>query len=464
MVVYTGKTGKTYTRVEPFLGKGGEGAVYAIAGMPDYVLKIYLQGKATETKHRKLLAMLNTKMPESAIQQITWPVDIVYENGKIAGYVMPKLTGTEELNVMYSDKYRCTLLERLTIARNLCVAVNTVHEAGQVCGDLNPKNIAVNPGTAKVKLVDTDSYHITDEKSKVYRCEVGLPEYLPGEIQVKMKDGYTLATAPLPTFSKSSDLFALAVHIFALLMNGCHPFSCAVNSDQYNIARLAGGQPSVAAPQPIENICSGYFPFFEKRHGITIPKYAPELSMLPQEIQELFIKAFVYGHKNPEMRPDAVMWYRALIRMQQNLTICRDDSYHMYPRMLTICPWCMIEKRMSEVSAVPAIQTIPPELLSPNYGFPIPPSTSAPYTPNSTAAGKKPAWLGVAGFIAGGITGFFAGIIIAALIYIVILVISVDGFMYGLNAPILIKVLTVMIIGTTLFGAMYGWAIGTGKR
>lgn len=160
MATYEGKSGQLYTTIEPCLGKGGEGAVYSIVRMPSFVLKVYAAGKATETRHRKLLAMLITKLPQYAMQQVTWPIDVVYQNGKFAGYVMPKLSGAEELNVMYSDKYRCTLSEKITIAKNLCAALNAIHEAGQVCGDLNPKNIGVDPRSAKVTLLDTDSYHI----------------------------------------------------------------------------------------------------------------------------------------------------------------------------------------------------------------------------------------------------------------------------------------------------------------
>ena len=99
MATYEGKSGQSYTIIEPFLGKGGEGAVYAISGQPNYVMKIYLSGQATETRHRKLLTMLGAKLSLSAMQQITWPTDVVYQNGKFAGYVMPKLSGAEEFNV-----------------------------------------------------------------------------------------------------------------------------------------------------------------------------------------------------------------------------------------------------------------------------------------------------------------------------------------------------------------------------
>lgn len=356
-ITYTGKQGKKYSIIEPAVGKGGEGSVYKISGMPDYVLKVFADSKRTESRHRKLLAMIATPLSPSAMQQITWPTDVVYQNGNFAGYVMPAIKNNEDLNIMYSDKYICTLSEKITIAKNLCAAINAVHEAGQVCGDLNPKNIGVDPQSAKVTLVDTDSYHITEKGgTRVYRCEVGMPEYLPKEIQVKMKNGLTLVNAPLPTFNKYTDLFALAVHIFALLMNGCHPFACAV-SNKVNIAHLSASQPSVAAPQPIDNICSDFFPFYEKRQGITTPKYAPDFDTLPKFMQDLFVLAFVDGQKNPSKRPDTVTWYNALTQYQQNLSTCSKDKSHMYSSHLRKCPWCEVESRLKAVVPV----TPPPQ-------------------------------------------------------------------------------------------------------
>lgn len=342
---YIGKNGKQYTATEPPIGRGGEGTVYGISGMPDYVLKVFKDGKRTETRHRKLLTMIATQLPPSAMQQITWPIDVVYQNAQFVGYVMPAIKNNEDLNVMYSDKYTCTLSEKITIAKNLCAAINAVHNAGQVCGDLNPKNIGVDPQSARVTLVDTDSYHISEVGSgRVYRCEVGLPEYLPREIQEKMKNGQTLVTAPLPTFTKYSDLFALAVHIFALLMNGCHPFACAVNH-KTNINHLAYSQPSVTVPQPIDNILTGYFPFHIVKQGFAIPRYAPEFQSLPANIQKLFVRAFVDGHKDPSKRPDAVEWYVALTDMQQNLSVCKTNKNHMYSSHLKKCVWCELEAK-----------------------------------------------------------------------------------------------------------------------
>lgn len=343
-MTYIGKTGETYNVENIPLAKGGEGAVYRINGKPNLALKLFAPEKRTETRHRKLLVMIATPLSQNAMNQVTWPVDVVYENGNFVGYVMPLLKRVEDLNVMYSDKYVCTLSEKITIAKNLCAAINAVHLAGQVCGDLNPENIGVDPNTAIITLVDTDSYHITESDGRrTYRCEVGLPQYLAKEIQDKLHNnkGYDLRTVPLPTFSKETDLFALAVHIFALLMNGAHPFASATDES------LSKSQPSIVNPQPVDNIRNCYFPYYEKRTGFTTPKYAPDFSILPKNIQDLFVRAFVKGGTNPKLRPDTEEWYSALEDYEKHIKICVKDHKHEYYNKLNKCPWCEIENRLN---------------------------------------------------------------------------------------------------------------------
>lgn len=345
MTTFKGKSGRTYTAVEPPLGKGGEGTVYEVEGMPGYVLKIYAPEKRNEERLHKLTAMLASPLPDDAISQVTWPVDIVSLNKAFMGYVMPKAAGGEELEVIYSDKYnkKFTYYQKISIAKNLCAALNSVHSAGQVCGDLNPNNIVVDPKTGLVTLIDTDSYHITDPAGgKIYRCTVGMPDYLPPELQKKMKGGMTLVNAPLPTFTKETDLFGLATHIFRLLMNGALPFSCAVDST------TAMSQGSVTAPQPIDNIANNFFPYFDKRPGIVIPPYAPPFNILPADLQRLFLRAFKDGHGNPKARPTPIEWFNALCALEKHLKQCGNEKNHYYPDNLCHCPWCEIDLRFAK--------------------------------------------------------------------------------------------------------------------
>ena len=345
-MVFQGINGTCYAAIEPAIGQGGEGSVYRIKKNPGYVLKIFKKDKRTEERRRKLLAMKNSSVSGSVLKQVAWPVDVVYENGLFVGYVMPEVKNNEDLNVIYSSKYNGNLLGKIRVAMNLCAAIDSVHNAGQVCGDLNPKNIGVNPNTGIVTLVDADSYHITDNANRVYRCTVGMPEFLAPEIQKKMTNGQNLASAPLPTFTKQTDLFALAVHIFSLLMNGCHPFACAVNN-KVNIGQINVSRPSVAAPQPIENIKNGFFPFYIRKNGITAPVYAPDYNYLPSELRDLFKKAFVDGYSNPINRPGAIEWYDALSSMQSRLKTCSKNRKHMYPDGTKKCPWCELEANLA---------------------------------------------------------------------------------------------------------------------
>lgn len=353
--VYTGTKNSNYTIIEPPIGKGGEGSIYRIKDKSNLVLKVFNPAKRDETRHRKLLAMIKSPLSPHAMKQVTWPVDVVYENGAFIGYVMPLLKQAEKLNVMYSDKYICTLSERIIIAKNLCAAIDAVHQAGQVCGDLNPENINVDPKTGNVTLVDTDSYHITDPKNTdtKYRCEVGRPEYLAKELQDKLQNnkGADLRTLPLPTFTRETDLFALAVHIFALLMNGCHPFACAKSDGSTNISRLSSNIPSVTWPQPVENIRNCFFPFYEKRTGYITPPYAPDFSALPKSIQDMFVQAFVDGGKNPKLRPSTKKWYDTLEEFEKHIKTCPKNAKHEYYDQLKKCPWCEVNTKMSAFMA-----------------------------------------------------------------------------------------------------------------
>ena len=369
---YIGKSGTVYQTIEPALGKGGEGTVYGIVGMSQKALKVLFKNQRTESKHKKLLAMTETQLPTTALEQITWPVDAVYSNGEFVGYVMPIISAKEEeLNVFHSDKYNLSLSEKITIAKNLCAAINSIHNIGQVCGDLNPKNIVVNPQTARVTLVDTDSYHITDSNTKtIYRCEVGMPEYLAPEIHQKLQYGQTLKNALLPTFTTYTDLFALSVHIFALLMNGCHPFSCGIEN-------LSQSQQSVYFPQPIENIASGFSPFFQHKNGLSIPKYAPEIDSLPVYIRMLFLRCFSEGFKEPSMRPSCIEWYDALSKMQTELKKCSKNTKHEFSSHLSKCPWCELESKLSKTLALSPQRS--PSVISNNITY----QSSAKNTMNS---------------------------------------------------------------------------------
>lgn len=370
MAELKGLSGKSYrTQGAPFAG-GGEGDVYDVIGVPGFVAKVYKPDKRTKERERKLSVMVSNK--PNVMEQYAWPLDVLYENGQFIGYVMPKINGKEKLrNIYVYDKRKGKPWSLyIAIAKNLSAAVHNVHEIHQVIGDLNPENILVNPNDGMVTLVDTDSYHISDG-SRTYRCGVSMPEFVAPELQ-----GIHFPSAPLPTFTPESDRFALAVLIFALLMNGAHPFSCKVISG------------SSSKFQPIDNIQNGKCAFFldSRSRNMDIPRYAPDLSSLPENIQKLFRRAFVTGCSMPSLRPTAEEWYNALEQLEANLKTCLKDPQHIYYYGAKECPWCSVEAKMKSVT-----QTAFKSQTSNLAATVVPPISSAHFSPyNSQVSALKP--------------------------------------------------------------------------
>jgi len=350
-MILTGKGGKQYNLEPAPFAQGGEGEIYNVIGQPQIVAKLYKQGKITIEHERKLVTMMSTPPNANVMTQIAWPQDVLYKQGVFVGFIMQKFKLNEDLNVIYeygsAAKYPdMPWGNKINIAKNICVVVDEVHNSGHIIGDFNPRNINVDPTSGLVVFVDTDSYHIKDGNN-VYRCNVGLPEYLAKEIQVKMNGKESLSTCALPTFSQATDKFALAIHIFQLLMNGVHPFACAV----------LPSQSSVAFPQPTDNILNGQCAFLQNVPGITIPAYAPSIDILPSYMKDLFKRAFVDGHTNPSARPSAEEWYNALDKLQRNLKKCTTVSYHQYEASLSVCPWCAANAKFSRSTSRGGMQT-----------------------------------------------------------------------------------------------------------
>jgi len=347
MVTYYGKGRKPY-QTNQRLGGGGEGQVFDISGMPNMVAKIYKQlatpqdVQNLQIKEKKLLIMIGSPPPRGT--SMAWPEDVLYDSfGAFVGYVMPKVSNSVDINEVYeygnSSKYPDMPYEyKIIMCINMCEVLASVHMAGHVVGDFNPDNIKVNPSNGTITFVDTDSYHISDG-ANTYRCPVATEDYVSKEVALKRQAG-NLSVAPLPTFTKESDNFALAIHIFRMLMNGCHPFAACTTSYR----------SSVSAPSPPGGIMKGETPFINSSNSMfTIPKYAPEFSSLPPYIQDLFKRAFVDGTNNPRKRPEPTEWRQALVKFRSELKACSNVPFHQYYKKLSACPLCAADMRMSNM-------------------------------------------------------------------------------------------------------------------
>jgi DNA-binding helix-hairpin-helix protein with protein kinase domain len=310
------------------LGRGGEAAVYSVEGQPELVAKIYHQPPGAE-KTEKLSQMVKLKS-ERLLALSAWPVRTLFlpGNKSMAGFLMKNVSRFKDIHLLYNPKSRTREFPpkanwRFLIhtASNVARAFAAVHECGHVIGDVNQSNVRVSPETAVVSLVDCDSFQIS-ANGKIYPCEVGVPLYTPPELQ----DTEFREVVRTP----NHDNFGLAVLIFHLLFMGRHPFA---------------GKFLGLGEMPIEKaIAEQRFAFARdaQRTQMLPPPACITLAHLPQEIGDLFIRAFGPDGAGGG-RPEGRQWIAELDALASRLIVCSNNKAHLFFNGLSSCPWCQIE-------------------------------------------------------------------------------------------------------------------------
>lgn len=377
MPTYTTSARQTIT-TDGKLGEGGEGTVSAIIGRNNIVAKVYHPSHRTLEKERKLQAMIanppqdDTRRLSPPHISIAWPTEVVYEQGRFAGYLMPLIIQSPDIFKFYNPRVRAKnhpafdwrYLHRT--AKNLATALNALHARGYVMGDVNQKNVLVTT-SALVSIVDTDSFQVKDPNGQVYRCPVGVPEYTPPELQGMRLDSTDRAI--------HHDCFGLAVIFFQLLMEGFHPFTGAPKDPTL----------SLVGELYLHCIKQGIFPY-QSNNQFNPPPNAPNFNALHPETQNLFLRCFVNGHKDPSTRPTAREWIDALGRAESALAQCRQNSSHWYSNHLGKCPWCERERQ----KPLPIQQGLPPIQTQAQAPRPAPTPPRQFYTPPQPAVAPRP--------------------------------------------------------------------------
>jgi amino acid transporter len=368
------------------LAAGGEGEVYAVTAPPDVVFKKYkpeILAKAPDTGP-KVRAMTTSPPPgwkEAGTGHVTlaWPSQVVLENSRFAGFLMPKVDTASSVelhrianpsdrraasgNTSWMRGFTWNYLVR--VAANLAQATHMLHTSGSVIGDFNERNILVT-SQARVTLIDCDSMQFT-AAGRPYVCRVGRPEFTPPEL--RRADWKTTVRQP------SSDLFALAIHIYQLIMEGEHPFR--------GVWSGAGEKPSV--PDLAERGTWAY-----RRGGnLGARPAAIGIDLLPDSIRELFKRAFEEGATSPSRRPTALDWFQALNSLAGSLRNCRTNKQHFYPQHHRSCPWCAHERRQATMTTT----VNPVQRTTTQTAMPIPtvPSRAAPPSTGPRSTGPRPA-------------------------------------------------------------------------
>lgn len=320
----SGKNGPV--RLGALLGKGGEGAVYEVAGRPDRVAKIYLKD-VTPERADKLVAMQGLLTPRLAALT-AWPDEVLRGgNGKVVGFLMPNLRGSKDIHTLYGPKSRLAEFPqadwRLLVraALNTARAFAVLHESGCLVADVNHGGIRVAPD-ATVKLIDCDSFQVSSGQ-RTFVCEVGVENFTPPELQGKsFREVQRTA---------NHDNFGLAVMVFHVLMLGRHPFA----------GRFQGPE-DMPIPKAIGQFRYAYSTD-KGRTRMEPPPIAPVAAIAGPDIVALWEKAFGPQGAQPGGRPTAEQWVRALAALEKGFARCSRHSGHYYNPAYGQCPWCPIE-------------------------------------------------------------------------------------------------------------------------
>ena len=342
MIVYT-VTGKELELVEPPLGKGGEGAVYRMSGYPGRVAKIYTKDADTHKEKIEAMASMSATIESSPrLKNVAWPMAALYLDKsakRFAGFGMRFIEQFQSMEALHEypapTGVSVPMKEKVDYLIDLADVTEAFHSLGQVIGDFNDNNLNMTANGHKVGLVDVDSLHASIS-GKTYKCVVCMSGYMAPEL-IKAVRGTTFEKCAGKTFTKETDRFSLAVHVFRMLFNGAHPYHCA---------GIPGPNGSVKAPLPMEKrVEQGSTPFFRKVPGAQVPPFAPDVKALPPYMTSLFERAFVDGQVDPAKRPTASEWKKGLEKFRSDLVQCKRDSNHWHWKEAGACPYCEADVR-----------------------------------------------------------------------------------------------------------------------
>ncbi len=203
--------------------KGGEGSIHAVRYLEPaewvdgqtWLCKIYASRQLSEHRKPKVIKLIEM-MPAGAAGLFAWPEHVVCDQrGRFRGFLMRQLEGETLARSPFAAHYRRDNHHRdrgefVRLALFLVKALAFLHEHAVWVMDLKPENIFFNDG--RLVLIDCDSFSIPGYPSEMYDLRYLSPQFQKRTAAVTQRD-------------LNDELFAVAVLLFVMLMNGQHPYA-----------------------------------------------------------------------------------------------------------------------------------------------------------------------------------------------------------------------------------------------
>lgn len=318
--------------------RGGEGSIFFTTD-GRYVVKIYHRPGPDKQRLLQHVLDLGRNLGEDE-QFLAWPLGIVDRlNGQAKVGVVTRRVPSSHVplyKLIYSpidavEQFRQgrSWLEYLKIARGTAAAVRTIHGKGMAHADVHLKNFLANPLSGEVVLIDLDGLVV---KGFLPPQVKGMPGFIAPEVMMgKAKP------------DESTDRHSLAVLVLwiLLLRNVMLTQKCYDPDDEKHDDELGYGQYACFSEHP--NDRRNWLP------QIGTPLFrrgALSYRALTPKLQELTERALIHGLHDPQKRPQAVEWERALAEAYDLLVSCpscRQSFFYQYwiqPPPRRQCPFC----------------------------------------------------------------------------------------------------------------------------
>lgn len=313
-------TNGTRYPLDRLLGRGGQGAVFAVRGR-DLAVKISTaRHPAAQQRVRENIARIR-RLPLDGLH-VARPLRALLEPH--AGYVMELMTGMVPLQTLMqvprdrassvAEWYLETgsLQRRLRILARAAALFRALHERGLAYGDASPHNVFVSAERAacEVWLIDCDNIVQGVSPRAVYTPGYAAPELLRGHAGAdSLTDAWSLAT--------------LAFEALCVL----HPFDGDLVHDgdpELEDRAFRGELPWVDDPDDPRNAGS---------RGL------PRAMVLSPSLQRLAADCFGASRTDRARRPTAGAWAEKLAQAADQVIVCPGCESGYYVNVAA-CPWC----------------------------------------------------------------------------------------------------------------------------